>query len=105
MLLGVVLHAALCYLEGAGDAAWAYRDPQGSPLAAWLLISIHVFRMPAFFVLAGFFAALLWSRRGPAGFVADRVRRIVLPMAVGWVILFPLVRLSFAFAVATIASP
>jgi hypothetical protein len=103
MLLGVVLHAALCYLEGAGDAAWAYRDPQGSPLAAWLLISIHVFRMPAFFVLAGFFAALLWSRRGPGGFVADRVRRIVLPMVVGWVILFPLVRLSFAFAVARLS--
>lgn len=103
MLLGVVLHAALCYLEGAGDAAWAYRDPRGSPLAAWLLISIHVFRMPAFFVLAGFFAALLWSRRGPGGFVADRARRIVLPLAVGWVILFPLIRLSFAFAVARLS--
>jgi glucan biosynthesis protein C len=100
MLLGVVLHAALCYLEGAGDAAWAYRDPQGSPLAAWLLVSIHVFRMPAFFVLAGFFAALLWSRRGPSGFVADRVLRIALPFAVGWVVLWPCVRLAFAFAAA-----
>jgi glucan biosynthesis protein C len=100
MLLGVVLHAAICYLESAGDASWAYRDPRGSPLAAWLLISIHAFRMPAFFVLAGFFAALLWSRRGPGGFVADRVRRILLPLAVGWVVLFPLVRLSFAFGAA-----
>ena len=100
MLLGVVVHAALCYLEGAGDAVWAYRDPQGSPLAAWLLISIHVFRMPAFFVLAGFFAALLWSRRGPGGFVADRLLRIALPFAVGWLVLWPCVRLALAFAVA-----
>jgi len=103
MLLGVVLHAAVCYLEIDPDPEWAYRDPERSPLAGWLLVSIHVFRMPAFFVLAGFFAALLWSRRGPGGFVADRVRRIMLPLAVGWVVLFPLVRLSFAFGAARLS--
>jgi glucans biosynthesis protein C len=45
--------------------------------------------MPVFFVMAGFFAALLKERRGPGGLLINRFRRIVIPFAVGWMLLFP----------------
>ncbi|MEC9465648.1 MAG: acyltransferase family protein [Myxococcota bacterium] len=43
---------------------------------------IHVFRMPAFFVLVGFFMALLWEQRGAKATIKNRVERIVLPFLV-----------------------
>jgi peptidoglycan/LPS O-acetylase OafA/YrhL len=48
--------------------------------------------MPIFYVLAGFFAALLYERRGARGFARNRVIRILVPFAVGWAVLFPLVK-------------
>ena len=59
---------------------------------------IHAFRMPVFYVLAGFFAALLYERRGARAFVRNRVIRILVPFAVGWAILFPLVKLLAIWA-------
>ena len=44
---------------------------------------IHVFRMTLFFVLAGFFARLLFHRRGVRAFIRDRATRIVVPLVVG----------------------
>ena len=60
MLLGVVLHTALSFIEGSPSGDWMYRDPSRSPIAGLLTLSIHVFRMPVFFVMAGIFAALIW---------------------------------------------
>jgi len=39
--------------------------------------------------MAGFFGALLWTRRGPASFASNRGKRIVIPFALFWTILFP----------------
>jgi glucan biosynthesis protein C len=46
--------------------------------------------MPTFFVMAGFFAAFLYYREGTTGFLAHRVRRLLVPLALGWAILGPL---------------
>ena len=44
-----------------------------------LVVAIHAFRMPAFFVVAGYFAMRL-LRGGPTGvFLRDRARRLLLP--------------------------
>jgi ABC-type multidrug transport system ATPase subunit len=48
-----------------------------------------MFRMTLFFVIAGFFAHLVYHRRGARAFIKDRAKRIVVPMTVGWVILAP----------------
>lgn len=76
MLLGVVLHAANPY---RGDGGWLVHDPAGSTALGALVVAIHAFRMPAFFVVAGYFAMRL-LRRGPTGvFLRDRARRLLLP--------------------------
>jgi len=45
---------------------------------------IHAFRMPVFFILAGFFAVLLAQSRGVQGMVKNRVLRLALPFALFW---------------------
>ncbi len=54
-----------------------------------MILFIHSFRMPIFFVMAGFFAAMMRARRGSKDLLVNRFRRIVLPFVVGWVVLFP----------------
>ena len=98
MSLGLVLHAACNYMVSPSEGSWPYRDRHGSFLFDLLVLVIHQFRMPTFFVMAGFFGALLYQRRGPARMAANRARRVLLPLALFWPPLFLLVSFAFAFA-------
>ncbi|MET0717199.1 MAG: acyltransferase family protein [Pseudoxanthomonas sp.] len=77
MLLGVVLHAAYPYSLGS---RWLVQDPQRAQFFQWLTRGIHLFRMPAFFLIAGYFATLLLRRCGVADFLRERARRIGVPL-------------------------
>jgi len=46
--------------------------------------------MASFFLIAGFFARLLLERRGAAGFIRNRLQRILLPLVLGWPVFYPL---------------
>ncbi|MBB48648.1 MAG: hypothetical protein CMJ33_08925 [Phycisphaerae bacterium] len=96
MLLGVVLHTALVF-EQQKDF-WVYQDPDTSPFAGLFALLIHIFRMPVFFVMAGFFGAMLFVRRGAAVFAGHRFERIVIPLVIGWFVLYPLLMWSLSFA-------
>jgi fucose 4-O-acetylase-like acetyltransferase len=100
MLLGLLLHSAVSYGEIPYGPNWPYKDQSTSPLADLLVVIIHVFRMPIFYVMAGFFAALLYYRRGAAGFLSNRAVRILVPFVVGWIVLIPLTITGFSFALA-----
>ncbi len=75
MILGIVYHAALVY----GGAGWVLADPEHSGSFAALALSLRRFRMPAFFLMSGFFAALTLRKYGPRVFILKRLPRIVLP--------------------------
>lgn len=51
--------------------------------------TIHVFRLPLFFLVAGFFAALMLDRRGTAALVRNRCVRIGVPFVVGVLLVVP----------------
>ncbi len=89
LLLGVAFHAAISFIPGMPPGVWAIAD--GSPSAAIgdVAFVAHMFRMTLFFFIAGYFARLLFQRRGIGGFWANRAQRILVPLVVGWVILFP----------------
>ena len=82
MLLGIVLHGALPYFSRmAGfESIWPADDDQ-STLLFLVFEFIHTWRMPTFFLLAGFFAHLVLDRRSTSAFVLDRLKRIALPLA------------------------
>jgi glucan biosynthesis protein C len=89
MLLGIYLHAAVAYSR---HGSWPWKDGSTTGLFDLSLGLIHLFRMPIFYVMAGFFAALLVEQRGIASFLRNRVVRIIVPFTLGWAVLFPLVR-------------
>lgn len=86
MWLGIVLHVAVIHMAGAQLLPW--RDNQTTPAADLLVAFIHAFRMPVFFILAGFFVAMLMAQRGLAATVRHRLRRLALPFALFWPPLF-----------------
>lgn len=88
MLLGIVLHGLLSF---AGIPIWPaqdiYQNPQGYGFIQHL---IHGFRMPLFFLLSGFFTMMLLQKRGRGQLIKHRLKRIVLPMVVGLIVVWPL---------------
>ena len=82
MLMGIILHAALPYFSRLADFEYVWpADDDQSVFLAVVFDFIHVWRMPTFFLLAGFFAHLVLARRPDAMFVRDRLKRIALPLA------------------------
>ena len=96
MLLGIVLHASLAFF----DAPWPVQDTQKNAGLGIVFGLLHGFRMPVFFVISGFFTAMLWRKRGLALLLRHRFRRIFLPFIVGLFTIVPVTHFSF-FAAAT----
>ena len=63
MMLGIVLHGATLYLSAPPVTMPIPTDRNNSCVFDLLFHFIHSFRMPTFFVLAGFFTALLVEKR------------------------------------------
>jgi glucan biosynthesis protein C len=84
MMLGIVLHASNIYSEG-GD--WLVRDTESSPVFNAIRNSIHVFRIPVFFWISGYFCALIFRQSGARGLLSRRVPRLALPLITTWLTL------------------
>lgn len=85
LLLGVVLHASMSFFP---TQIWIVADAERSAGASGLFFFIHLFRMTAFFLIAGLFAHMMLSRRGMGGFAKDRLIRIAGPLFALWPLLF-----------------
>jgi hypothetical protein len=87
MLLGIGLHAALSFMP----LFWPVQDSRQSDFFGVIVAAIHGFRMPVFFVMSGFFTAMLWRRRGLRSVLWHRFRRIFLPLLLGLITVVPAV--------------
>jgi glucans biosynthesis protein C len=63
---------------------WFTADTQQSAVVDWISWFTHLFRMPLFFVIAGFFVAYLITKRGMGGMMWNRTKRIVFPFIIFW---------------------
>ena len=88
LLSGIVLHSTLPYAPGIDPQLWPLKDSQQSIVMSVTLFLIHIFRMSVFFLVAGFFAHMLFHRRGTMQFLRNRAVRIVLPLVLGWLVCF-----------------
>ena len=88
MLLGIVLHAALPYMPNV-EAFWP-ADESSSHVINTIFQFIHIWRMPLFFILAGFFANLIISKKSWKSWWWNRFLRIGLPI----IVFFPLMSLT-----------
>ena len=81
MIGGVFFHAALAYSPMLHHL-WLTADSQQSEVVDIVSWFSHLFRMPVFFVIAGFFVAYLVGKRGMGGMLANRAKRILLPFII-----------------------
>ena len=89
MILGVVLHACMFYVEGIGSDLGYEMTGKAPPTSAGigvLFFFIHTWRMPFFFLLAGFFTRLMIQKRGIRKLLNNRFVRILIPLIIGMVI-------------------
>ena len=92
MLLGILLHAGafLVPLEfWPVHEAWAWETAPEANVYAWILSVIHGFRMPLFFLLSGFFTAMLWQSRGLQRLWRHRLKRLGVPLLAGMFTVVP----------------
>ncbi len=95
MLLGIVIHSGVAYCTIPDT--WWLKDITTSRGMDLFLLFLHTFRLPAFFVMSGFFAALLLSRRGWQGFLENRAARLGLPFLLGSLVMFPFLKISSVY--------
>lgn len=89
MLLGIVLHGAMSFIPGVG-LMWGVQDSQASSWFGVMLAAIHGWRMPLFFLVSGFFTAMLWKKRGLRSLFVHRFKRIFLPLVLSMITIIPL---------------
>lgn len=89
MLIVVVWHVTILW------PLFVPLSPSTEAAIRWPL-AMSRWSLPLFFLMAGFFGALLLERWGVAAFVKDRLLRIGLPLAVALVTIVPLARLTLS---------
>ena len=87
MLLGIVIHGVLSFV---GTPIWSAQDVNQNPQYLVILDFIHGFRMPLFFLVSGFFTAMMWQKKGSLSLFAHRTKRILIPLILGMVVFAPL---------------
>jgi len=104
MFSGVLFHAALAYSPLA-HAFIPTADREQSVAVDVCIWFLHLFRMPLFFVVAGFFAAMLVAKRGLGGLFRNRLKRIALPLLIFWPLVCAALKHSTLHAAATVRNP
>lgn len=91
VILVVLHHLAIVY---AGNTPFYYVEPAGESLGALLLVAFQLFNQAFFmgflFLLAGYFTPGSYERRGPGGFVKDKLLRLGVPIILYMFVLNPL---------------
>lgn len=95
MLLGVFFHAAISFM--VTDFEWAIKEKNPHHIFDVFVAASHGFRMQLFFLLAGYFGALLLDKLGTKGFILHRLKRIGLPFLLGMILLLPMLGVLFIY--------
>ncbi len=90
MLLGIFLHTALTY-SIVDHPSWPiHSNKENAIFFDWLFGVIHMFRMPIFFIVSGFFSAFLVYHRSPILMIKNRINRILIPFLIFLFLLTPI---------------
>ena len=94
LVTGVIVgHVFITY---ADIGSWAYREPSSNKaflIPATLFVVLgSLFAMGLFFFIAGLLTPRALARKGPAGFMKDRLARLGLPFLAFLLVVFPVVR-------------
>jgi glucans biosynthesis protein C len=85
LLFGIPYHASLTARPGGWIAN--FHDPSIDFI--YVADYLHLFRMPGFYMIAGYFAAMLLQKRPVASYLPSRLHRLVPPFLAGTFLLVP----------------
>ncbi|MFL3008630.1 MAG: acyltransferase family protein [Candidatus Neomarinimicrobiota bacterium] len=80
VLLGILLHLSLVFATFSNP--FKLNSNSGHFIFDIMYVHIHYFRMPAFFMISGFFSSLLYYNKSPKKMLLNRFKRIFLPLVV-----------------------
>lgn len=86
MLLGIPYHASLLYSYAL---PWDIKDFDTSPLLSALGSALVTFRMPAFFLVAGYFSTMVIGKKGKMRWLRQRFLRLGVPFIIAVLLLGP----------------
>ena len=99
MLLGLVIHSAITYGIHNYRGDWILKDTGATHVSNDLIVLfIHFFRMPIFFLVAGFFGSMLFYHRSFTKMIKNRVSRIVYPFIIFMLLLWPALYFSMGYS-------
>lgn len=106
MLLGIVLHSALVYSpinNNEISSVLLLKDPISNHISNGFIVEfIHSFRMQIFFILSGFFGALLFYKKSPRQMIKNRISRILFPFLIFESVLGPILNYSEKYSIYTL---
>ena len=90
----ILLHIGITY--GAGGS-WYYKEGGETGIVMFVIMIFvaaigSAFALGLFFMLAGYFTPRSYDRKGFGGFLLDRMKRLLIPLALYEIIIFPLIR-------------
>jgi hypothetical protein len=88
MLLGIGLHGFMSFVP-ITLPVWPAQDVNQHNGYLFALHAIHGFRLQLFFLVSGFFTAMMFRHRGLRGLINHRAKRILLPLVVFTILLSP----------------
>ena len=88
MLLGIGLHGFMSFVP-LPLPVWPAQDVNQHNGYLFALNAIHGFRLQLFFLVSGFFTAMMFRQRGLRGLIKHRAKRILLPLLIFTIILSP----------------
>ena len=100
LLIGIAYHACFSFFPGMVPGEYATIDSSPSDALGTFAFIVHIFRMSLFFFIAGFFARMLFHRGGPRAFWVNRLKRILVPLVVGWIVLIPVLDVVWGWGLA-----
>lgn len=86
MLLGIPYHASLLYSYAL---PWDIKDFETSPVLTALGAALVTFRMPSFYLVAGYFSTMVIGRKGKMPWLRERFLRLGVPFIVAVLLLGP----------------
>lgn len=95
MLLGIAYHVSLSFALGF---PWMVQDRSQNQASYLFQAAVHGFRMPLFFLISGFFTAMLWRKQGLKFLLWHRFRRILLPCLLSLITVVPAIDWAVASA-------
>ena len=103
MLLGIVLHSAVTYSPLDMDirlGIFQLKDPLNSHISNGFIVEfIHSFRIQIFFLIAGFFASLLYYEKSHRQMIRNRISRILFPFLIFETFLGPFLKLTKEYSI------